>query len=101
MPPRLLTTHLGGCRGEEIRHIKTQGKDQSITNLLDEYTNFRSEGKALISLKEPTAAGSFALVIDPSHFGALEEFKAKSDRFMRSAKLVGSRSAVEEIFLLG
>ena len=48
-----------------------------------------------------TVGGSFILVIDPSHFGPLEELKAKSDRFVRSVKSAKKRPGVDEIFLPG
>ncbi len=48
-----------------------------------------------------TVGGGIVLVIDPSHFGPIEELKAKSDRFVRSVKSAKKRPGVEEIFLPG
>ncbi len=45
--------------------------------------------------------GGFVLVIDPSHFGSMDELKAKSDRFVRAVKSAKKRPGVEEIFLPG
>ncbi len=48
-----------------------------------------------------TVGGSFILVIDPSHFGSMEELKTKSDRFVQAVKSAKKRPGVEEIFLPG
>lgn len=46
-----------------------------------------------------TVGGSYIIVIDPSHFGPIENVKAKSDKFVRTIKNCKKRPGVEEIFI--
>ncbi len=45
--------------------------------------------------------GSMVLVIDPSHFGPIDEVKSRSDRFARAVKSAKKRPGVKEIHLPG
>ena len=55
--------------------------------------------------KEPwgmgSVGGSMVLVIDPSHFGPIEEVKARSDRFVKAVKSAKRLPGVDEIYLPG
>ncbi len=55
--------------------------------------------------KEPwgmgSVGGSMILVIDPSHFGPIEEVKARSDRFVRAVKSAKTLPGVDDIYLPG
>ena len=48
-----------------------------------------------------SVGGSMIIVIDPSHFGPIEDVKARSDRFARKVKAAKRRPGVDEIFLPG
>ncbi|USD60074.1 Ldh family oxidoreductase [Vibrio sp. SCSIO 43140] len=53
-------------------------------------------------LKEgaPTpVGGSYIIVIDPSHFGPLDEVKRKSDEFVRAIKANRPRKGFDEVFI--
>jgi len=50
---------------------------------------------------EASVGGSCVIVIDPSHFGPIEEVKARSDRFVRGVKATPTLPGVEEINLPG
>lgn len=43
--------------------------------------------------------GSYILVIDPSHFGPIEEVKRKSDRFVRTIKENRPRKGFSEVYI--
>jgi L-2-hydroxycarboxylate dehydrogenase (NAD+) len=43
--------------------------------------------------------GSYIIVIDPSHFGPLQNVKDKSDQFVRAIKNTKKRPGVDEIFI--
>ncbi|MGF1747700.1 MULTISPECIES: Ldh family oxidoreductase [Vibrio] len=43
--------------------------------------------------------GSYILVIDPSHFGSIDEVKRKSDRLVRNIKNSRPRAGFEEVFI--
>ena len=55
--------------------------------------------------KEPwgmgSVGGSMILVIDPSHFGPIEDVKARSDRFVRAVKSAKTLPGVDDIYLPG
>ena len=55
--------------------------------------------------KEPwgmgSVGGSAIIVIDPSHFGHIDEVMARSDRFIREVKATKNLPGVDEIFLPG
>ena len=55
--------------------------------------------------KEPwgmgSVGGSMVLVIDPSHFGPIEDVKAKSDHFVKAVKSAKRLPGVDEIYLPG
>ena len=48
-----------------------------------------------------SVGGSMILVIDPSHFGPIEEVKARSDRFVRAVKGAKTLPGVDDIYLPG
>lgn len=48
-----------------------------------------------------SVGGSMVLVIDPSHFGPIDEVKARSDRFVRAVKSAKKLPDVDEIYLPG
>ena len=48
-----------------------------------------------------SVGGSMIIVIDPSHFGSIDEVKGRSDRFIRKVKEGKRRPGVDEIFLPG
>lgn len=50
---------------------------------------------------EASVGGSCIIVIDPSHFGSLEEAKERSDRFVRAIKGTKTLPGVDEITLPG
>jgi LDH2 family malate/lactate/ureidoglycolate dehydrogenase len=50
---------------------------------------------------EASVGGSCVIVIDPSHFGPIEDVKQRSDRFVRAVKSTAKLPGVEEIFLPG
>ena len=50
---------------------------------------------------EASVGGSCVIVIDPSHFGPIDEVKARSDRFVRAVKSTKTLPGVEEVFLPG
>lgn len=50
---------------------------------------------------EASVGGSCVIVIDPSHFGPIQDVKDKSDKFARAVKSTKRMPDVEEIFLPG
>ena len=48
-----------------------------------------------------TVGGSCVIVIDPSHFGPIEDVKARTDRFFQAVKSTQTLPGVDEIFLPG
>lgn len=55
----------------------------------------------LFSKLEPENTGAFIIMIDPSKFMPIEEFKANADRYVRMMKDSRKAQGVEEIFLPG
>lgn len=59
------------------------------------------ELKEISSGEKSPGRSSFVLVIDPSHFDAIEDVKARSDRYVRAVKSARRLPGVDEIFLPG